>query len=43
MKFIQKFYDYMAKDMESSIKVCVFKPLSAKLFFFHAQVFFQIY
>jgi len=29
MKFIQKFCDYMAKDLESSIEVCAFKPLSA--------------
>jgi len=43
LKFIQKFCDYMAKDMESSIEVCAFKPLNVELFYVHAQVFLQIY
>jgi hypothetical protein len=43
MKFIQKICDYMAKNMESSIEVCAFKPLNVELFYVHAQVFLQIY
>jgi hypothetical protein len=33
----------MAENMESSIEVCAFKPLSVELFSIHVQVFLQIY
>ncbi len=40
MKSIQKFYDYMVEDLESSIKVCAFKPLSGKTTFSPCASFF---
>jgi hypothetical protein len=33
----------MAKDLEWSIEICVFKPLNVELFSLHVRVFSQMY